>query len=65
MFPLRNSWITDKVGVKHQSTNIKLYHGQNKLHFWWDNDNVCFALGQHAEMYLIVAAHLAKPIVLS
>ena len=34
------------------SAIFQLYHGENKLTFQWDDDDVHFVLDQHAELEL-------------
>jgi hypothetical protein len=38
----------------------QLYHGENKLIFQWDDDDVRFVLDQHAELDLYSASSLKK-----
>ena len=39
------------------SAIFQLYHGENKVNFQWDGDEVGFVLYQQAELFFILLAH--------
>ena len=42
------------------SAIFQLYHGENKLFFLWDDDELRFVLDQHAELDLYSASWLKQ-----
>jgi hypothetical protein len=47
-----NKWLL----FNTNSAIVQLYHGENMLHFWWDDDeDVCFVLDQNAELGFYIA----------
>ena len=47
---LKLFWVSEWLLFNANSAILQLYHGENKLIFQWDDDEVCFVLEQHADL---------------
>ena len=56
----KKEWVNEWLLFNANLRNLSLYHGENKLYFQWDDEEVRFVLDQHSELDIHSASSLKQ-----